>query len=222
MSVVEEESSKEKTNSRDCFFWNKTREKIKTLLLETRNGFYSPCIMKLYKKFKTSHLKNSNYLSKKGTIFGKKSFMKKKVVFYLIHLIQTTNTNLEFLQQFLFTYFVSKYWQDKSFKLRPKYIKKCQYNSLHKENKNTLQHLKLGKLKFGIGKIGCLMSWTRYKFRMIVIYTMKRLCCAVLGAALGNHHITIEWLSKTRVTSRYVSSKSILSSKISTQQKHSN
>ena len=26
------------------------------------------------------------------------------------------------------------------------------------KNKNTLQHLKLGKLKFGIGKIGCLMS----------------------------------------------------------------
>ena len=33
--------------------------------IETRNGFYSPCRMKLYKKFKTSHLKNSNYLSKK-------------------------------------------------------------------------------------------------------------------------------------------------------------
>ena len=36
-----------------------------------------------------------------------------------------------FCNEFLFTYFVSKYWQDKSFKLRPKYIKKCQYNSLH-------------------------------------------------------------------------------------------
>ena len=33
--------------------------------IETRNGFYSPCRMKLYKKFKTSHLKNSNYLSRK-------------------------------------------------------------------------------------------------------------------------------------------------------------
>ena len=33
--------------------------------IETRNGFYSPCRMNLYKKFKTSHLKNSNYLSKK-------------------------------------------------------------------------------------------------------------------------------------------------------------
>ena len=31
--------------------------------------------------------------------------------------------------------------------------------------KNTLQHLKLGKVKFGIGKIGCSMSWTRYKIR---------------------------------------------------------
>ena len=46
-----------------------------------------------------------------------------------------------FCNEFLFTYFVSKYWQDKSFKLRPKYIKKCQYNSLHKKIKtlcNTL------------------------------------------------------------------------------------
>ena len=68
-----------------------------------------------------------------------------------------------FCNKFLFTYFVSKYWQDKSFELRPKYIKKCQYNSLHtQKNKNTLQHLKLGKLKFGIRKIGCLMSWMRY------------------------------------------------------------
>ena len=45
-----------------------------------------------------------------------------------------------------------------SFELRPKYIKKCQYNSLHKKDKNTLQHLKLEKLKFGIHKIGCSMS----------------------------------------------------------------
>ena len=30
------------------------------------------------------------------------------------------------------------------------------------KDKNTLQHLKLGKLKFGIRKIGCSMSWTRY------------------------------------------------------------
>ena len=40
-----------------------------------------------------------------------------------------------FCNKFLFTYFVSKYWQDKSFKLRPKYIKKCQYNSLHTQKK---------------------------------------------------------------------------------------
>ena len=29
--------------------------------------------------------------------------------------------------------------------------------------KKTLQHPKLGKLKFGIHKIGCSMSWMRYK-----------------------------------------------------------
>ena len=32
-----------------------------------------------------------------------------------------------FCNEFLVTYFVSKYWQEKRFKLRPKYIKKCQY-----------------------------------------------------------------------------------------------
>ena len=36
-----------------------------------------------------------------------------------------------FCNKFLFTYFVSKYWSDKSFNLRTKYIKKSQYNSLH-------------------------------------------------------------------------------------------
>ena len=33
--------------------------------IETRNGFYSPCRMKLYDRYKTSHLNNSNYLSRK-------------------------------------------------------------------------------------------------------------------------------------------------------------
>ena len=56
------------------------------------------------------------------------------LTFYLVHLIKTTNTNLEFLH----TYFVSKYWQDKSFKLRPKYFKKCQYNSLQTKKIKTL------------------------------------------------------------------------------------
>ena len=36
---------------------------------------------------------------------------------------------------------------------------------LKRKKKNTLQHLKLGKLKFGIRKIGCSMSWTRYMSR---------------------------------------------------------
>ena len=65
---------------------------------------------------------------------------------YLVHLIQTTNVNLEFCNEFLFIYFVSKYWQDKSFKWK----------------RHTLQRLKLGKFKFGIRKIGCSMTWTRY------------------------------------------------------------
>ena len=52
---------------------------------------------------------------------------------YLVHLIQTTNTNLEFLQRILFSYFVMlvNIGKRKVFKLRAEFIKKCQYNSLH-------------------------------------------------------------------------------------------
>ena len=49
-------------------FFPKRDKLIKILYkkgIETRNGFYSPCRMKLYDKYKTSHLKNSNYLSRK-------------------------------------------------------------------------------------------------------------------------------------------------------------
>ena len=45
-----------------------SRDKIIKVLykkgIETRNGFYSPCRLPLFKKYKTSHLKNSNNLSK--------------------------------------------------------------------------------------------------------------------------------------------------------------
>ncbi len=45
------------------------RDKIINLLkkkkIETRNGFYSPCRLPIYNKYKTSHLKNSNKLSRK-------------------------------------------------------------------------------------------------------------------------------------------------------------
>ncbi len=43
---------------------DKIIKKMKDQGVETRNGFYSPCRLPLYKKYKTSHLKNSNKLSK--------------------------------------------------------------------------------------------------------------------------------------------------------------
>jgi hypothetical protein len=61
----------------------------------------------------------------------------------------------------LFTFWV--FFQDKSFKLISKYTQKCQYKLLYQKEKTSLQHLKLGKLNFGIRKIGCSMSWTRYR-----------------------------------------------------------
>ena len=61
----------------------------------------------------------------------------------------------------MFTFWV--FFPGKSFKLISKYTQKCQYsNSLYQKEKNTLQHLKLEKLKFGICRIGCSMCWTRY------------------------------------------------------------
>ena len=75
-----------------------------------------------------------------------------------IQLIRTTNTNSEFLQRIfcLFTFWV--FLQGKSFELISQYTQTCQYNSLHWKDKNPLQ-----QLKFGIHKIGCSMSWTRYE-----------------------------------------------------------
>ena len=47
------------------------------------------------------------------------------------------------------------------------YTQKCRYNLLGiLKRKKKLQHLKLGKLKLGIHKIGCSMSWTRYMLRI--------------------------------------------------------
>ena len=43
-----------------------------------------------------------------------------------------------------------------------------------------MQHLKLGKLKFGIRKIGCLMSWTRYLFIHIRKVFILSVQCVVL------------------------------------------
>ena len=51
---------------------------------------------------------------------------------------------------------------DKSFKLISKYTQKMPIYVTRYIKKTTLQHLKLGKLKFGLRKIGCSMSWTRY------------------------------------------------------------
>ena len=58
----------------------------------------------------------------------------------------------------LFTFWV--FFPDKSFKLISKYTQNCQYNSLYKKEKITLQPLKLGKLKFEIRKIG-LIWWAQ-------------------------------------------------------------
>ena len=76
---------------------------------------------------------------------------------YFPTIISFSSSNTQFYESrifCLFTFWV--FFPDKSFKLISKYTQKCQYNY----KKNNLQHLRLEKLKFGIRKIGCSMSWT--------------------------------------------------------------
>ena len=98
----------------------------------------------------------------------KRNNFENKIMFdlYLVQLIQPP------ILWILNIFFVDFY-----FKSISKYTRKCQYNLLYKKEKNTLQHLRLGKLKFGICKIGCSMSWMRYLiaiFSSQCTYRLKR------------------------------------------------
>ena len=77
--------------------------------------------------------------------------------FYLVQLIEHQISIIPIFC--LFTFWIL--FPHKSFKLISKCTQKCQYNLLF-QKENTLQHLKLEKLKSRIYKIGCLMSWTKY------------------------------------------------------------
>ena len=60
------------------------------------------------------------------------------------------------------------------------------------KNKNTLQHLKLGKFKFGIRKIGCSMNWTRYSSDVFL-----PICFSVWGVEKENNmHLYSKKLQK--------------------------
>ena len=82
-----------------------------------------------------------------------------KLQFITTILFSSSNTQFwEYFVCLLFEYFFQiKFlnWYQNT----PKNAKVTRYV---KKKKHTLQHLKLGKLKIGIHKIGCLMSWTRY------------------------------------------------------------
>ena len=63
------------------------RDKIIKILykkgIETRNGFYSPCRLPLYKKYKTEHLKNSNNLSRNVICMPFFASLKNKQIEYI-------------------------------------------------------------------------------------------------------------------------------------------
>ena len=81
--------------------------------------------------------------------------------FWAIYLAQLIEHPILRIPNSLFTFGV--FFPDKSFRLISKYTKNDNITRyIKKKRKNTLQHLKLGILKFGIRKIGCSMSWTRW------------------------------------------------------------
>ena len=95
--------------------------------------------------------------------------------------ISFSSSNTEFYESrifCLFTFWV--FFSDKIFKLVSNfsnYIQKWQHNSLYQKEKTLCNTLKLGKLKFGIRKNGCSMSWTRCKFRKKLHTSSSWLIC---------------------------------------------
>ncbi len=63
---------------------DKIIKKMKDQGIETRNGFYSPCRLPIYKKYKTSHLKNSNKLSKNIICLPFFTNLKEKEMDYIV------------------------------------------------------------------------------------------------------------------------------------------
>ena len=59
-------------------------KKMKTKGVETRNGFYSPGRLPIYNKFKTSHLKNSNKLSKNVICLPFFTSLKRKEISFVV------------------------------------------------------------------------------------------------------------------------------------------
>ena len=69
--------------------------------------------------------------------------------------ISFSSSNTQYYESRIFCLF--SFWvffPDKSFKLISKYTQKHRYDLLYEKEKNTLQQLKLGKLKFVIRKTG--------------------------------------------------------------------
>ena len=72
-----------------------------------------------------------------------------------------------FCNKFLFPFFVSKYWQDKCFKLRPKYMEKCQYIYLHRKRIKTL----CNTLNWG--------CWNSRFVKLVVLWVERYICLLV-------------------------------------------
>ena len=125
--------------------------------LESRKfDFYSLLNFRMYlhnqKIYTASHNFFVNFYSK---IIVKKPL---KLTSYLVQLMEHP---ILWIPKILLVCFLSIFFQVKVldwYKNTPKNANITRYI----KKKNILHHLKLGKLKFGIRKIGCSMSWTRY------------------------------------------------------------
>ena len=119
-------------------FWRAWKPKSIFLAASMERVFFPRHLMVPSHVF--TNFKSTN-LQKKITKYSFNQFI------YLVQLIQTTNTNPEYLQQnfCLFTFWV--FWQAKSSQFRSKYTKKANRTGYTKNIKNTLQHLKYWKSK---------------------------------------------------------------------------
>ena len=98
-----------------------------------------------------------------------KLFLKVFISFISFNLYEQSIRISNFCNKSLFVYFVSKYWQDKGFKLRPKYIK----------NANIADHIKNSKtLCYTLDWWHWFLCFLKLVVRMSFIFIKSQVCAS--------------------------------------------
>jgi len=119
--------------------------------------------------------------------------------FGVLHLVQLTS-NTQFYESQIFCLFTFRvFFLDETFKLISKYTKNANTTRYIKQTKKPLCNtLNWKKLKFGICKIGCWMSWTRSWLRVLSFKGINIVVINVINVGLvlgifrfGLIHLTV-------------------------------